>query len=92
MVCLEGPHIFPLCVANLGIVMDRDPAAFADRDALALVTLPEPWNHFGSFGAVAEIFADIVVGQCDVERVQSGHEALRKKSGAVVRIVIAPVI
>jgi len=68
--------------------MDRDPAALADGDAISAVAFPEPGNHLGGFRPMDTALGDVIVGQCDVKRIEVRREIHRQQAVAALGVVV----
>lgn len=69
VVDLEWADVFPLRITDAALMVDGQPAVFADGDAVATKALPKPRDHLVSLRAVATDFGHVVVGQCHVKRI-----------------------
>ena len=90
----KGAAVLPLGVADALVGDDLDPPSLADCLARAGTVVFEPGNGAGGFRLVGLVVDAVVVGQGDVEWIESGSEVFWDiaASGGRVRIVVAAVV
>ena len=90
----EGAAVLPLGVADALVGDDLDPPSLTDCVARAGTVAFKPWNDAGGFRFVGLVVDAVVVGQGDVEWIESGSEVFWDiaASEGRVRIVVAAVV